>query len=192
LALVPATTVTLTGVDVLPAKVESPLYVAVTECGPTARVDVVRDALPALTAFVPSDVAPSKNWTVPVAADGETVAVNVTLCPKVEEPTLDESIVVVGVNAALLTACVSGAEVLVKKLLSPLYFAVIECGPAASADVDSCAVPPLSAITPSDVAPSRNCTVPVALEGDTVAVNVTDCPTVDGFRFDATLVDVDC
>jgi hypothetical protein len=38
------------------------------------------------------------------------------------------------------------------------------------------------------VAPSENCTVPVAAAGDTVAVNVTDCPDVDGFDDDATAV----
>jgi hypothetical protein len=31
------------------------------------------------------------------------------------------------------------------------------------------------------VAPSKNCTVPVAAEGVTVAVNSTFCPNVDGF-----------
>src|SRR5689334_9466080 len=33
--------------------------------------------------------------------------------------------------------------------------------------------------------PSRNCTVPVAVLGETVAVNVTDCPNTDGLLFEA-------
>ena len=34
---------------------------------------------------------------------------------------------------------------------------------------------------PSKVAPSLNCTVPVAVDGVTTAVSATLCPTVDGF-----------
>src|SRR5215469_10963313 len=54
--------------------------------------------------------------------------------------------------------------------------------PAASPAVVNAADPPLSAAAPRTVEPSRNCTVPVAPEGDTVAVNVTDWPETDGFR----------
>jgi hypothetical protein len=38
---------------------------------------------------------------------------------------------------------------------------------------------------PSDVAPSKNSIVPVALPGETVAVSVIACPYVDGFSLDA-------
>jgi hypothetical protein len=41
-------------------------------------------AEPEDTGDVPSDVAPSKNSTVPVAEEGAIVAVNATLCPKVD------------------------------------------------------------------------------------------------------------
>jgi hypothetical protein len=53
----------------------------VIECDPAIRVDVLNVALPLLTVPVPRVVLPSLKVTVPVAADGETVAVNVT-----EEP----------------------------------------------------------------------------------------------------------
>ena len=40
------------------------------------------------------------------------------------------------------------------------------------------------------VAPSLKVTVPVAALGDTVAVKITDCPTVEGLTEDTTEVDV--
>ena len=58
--------------------------------------------------------------------------------------------------------------------------------PTDSAVVESDAAPPLSVAEPRELAPSKNCTVPVAAAGDTVAVKVTDCPDVDGFDDDAT------
>jgi len=60
----------------------------------------------------------------------------------------------------------------------------MECVPAARVEVLNCACPLLSATVPSAVAPSLNVTVPVGVpEADvTVAVNVTDCPTFDGFN----------
>ena len=60
--------------------------------------------------------------------------------------------------------------------------------PTASAAVDSDAVPPLTAAVPSEMAPSKNCTVPVAAACDTVAVSVMACPNVDGFCDDASAV----
>jgi hypothetical protein len=58
-------------------------------------------------------------------------------------------------------------------------------------DVLYVAVPPLRVPVPSVVLPSLNVTVPVAAEGVTVAVNVTDTPYADGFADDATPVVVD-
>ena len=60
--------------------------------------------------------------------------------------------------------------------------------PTESAAVENNAVPPLTGAVPRELAPSKNCTVPVAAAGDTVAVNVTDCPDVDGFTDDASAV----
>ena len=42
------------------------------------------------------------------------------------------------------------------------------------------AVPPFRVPVPSVTPPSLNVTAPDALPGDTVAVNVTDAPKVDG------------
>ena len=58
--------------------------------------------------------------------------------------------------------------------------AVIECVPADSADVDNVAVPPTRLSVPNGVGPSKNVIAPVAPEGETVAVNVTDCPRAEG------------
>jgi hypothetical protein len=41
---------------------------------------------------------------------------------------------------------------------------------------------------PRTVAPSLNVTVPVAVDGVTVDVNVTDAPKIDGLRLDVTTV----
>ena len=69
--------------DVLLAWAASPLYCAVMECIPTARLEVEKAATPlASSADVPSVETPSMNVTVPVAPeDGLTVAENVTCCP---------------------------------------------------------------------------------------------------------------
>ena len=76
---------------------------------PTARLELENVATPALRVPLPSAVAPSKNVTVPVAADGETVAVKVTICPEVDGLRLDVAVVVV---PALFTVCDRAAEVL--------------------------------------------------------------------------------
>ena len=77
-------------------------------------------------------------------------------------------------------ASVSGADVLVKKLVSPEYCAVIEWVPTASAEVVNVACPCApNAPVPIWVMPSRNATLPVGVplaELDTVAVNVTCSP----------------
>jgi hypothetical protein len=60
--------------------------------------------------------------------------------------------------------------------------------PTENAVVVNGAVAPLSGTDPRKVPPSKNCTVPVAAAGDTVAVKVTACPYVDGFADDASTV----
>ena len=64
----------------------------------------------------------------------------------------------------------------------------MECAPTVRADVVSDALPPLIAAVPRELAPSRNCTVPVATEGDTDAVKVTDWPNVEEGSDEATVV----
>jgi hypothetical protein len=81
--------------------------------------------------------------------------------------------------------------VLVPNVESPEYFAVIECDPAARVEVVSVALPALKVPVPIEFVPSRNETVPDGVPGEvllTVAVNVTDCPVVDGLADDVTEV----
>src|SRR6266516_4415702 len=113
---------------VLVLKFASPPYDAVIEGDPTANVEVVNVAVPPDRVPVPSVVAPSRKVTVPLGlpapgATGATVAVKVTLCPKTDGLADEATVVVV---LALLTVCVKTALVLVLKLVSPPYDAVIE------------------------------------------------------------------
>ena len=89
-------------------------------------------ATPPLSVPVPSVVFPSLNVTVPVASEGESVAVNVT-----EEPYVDGfgDDVSVTAGVALLTVCVNTDDVLLLSFVSPPYETVIECDPATSVAV---------------------------------------------------------
>ena len=91
------------------------------ECEPTASTEVLRVADPELSAPVPRVLAPSLKVTVPVGvpapgANAFTVAVNVTCCPNNDGLVELASDVAV---LAVLTVCVTIAEVLVAKLLLP-------------------------------------------------------------------------
>ena len=88
---------------------------------PTASDDVLIDAVPLLTGAVPSDVAPSKNCTVPpgLPAPGGltvTVAVSVTLAPNVDGFGALASDVDV---LAWFTVCVCAGDVLPVYVRSP-------------------------------------------------------------------------
>ena len=72
-----------------------------------------------------------------------------------------------------------------------MYVAVIVSDPAASVVVDTLAVPPDTLADPKFLVPALKITDPVGAPvvlDVTVAVNVTDCPLVDGFCDDATVV----
>jgi hypothetical protein len=116
-------TVWPSAVDVLPAKVESPLYVAVIECAPAARAEVMKVAWPELSMPDPMLTLPSKNTTepvgVPVPDVGATVAVNVTACPKLEGLSELITVVVVAVPLVVVTISLRAGEVLPPKLGSP-------------------------------------------------------------------------
>jgi len=157
------------------------------ECFPTLSFDVESDACPPLTATVPNNFEPSRNRTVPVAADGDTVAVNVTVRPFLDGLGVDVTVVVV---LALSTVCRSTEEVLPVWLASPLYWDVMEWVPTASVDNEKAATPlALSADVPIVEAPSMKVTVPVAPEdGLTVAMKVTTCPKADGLSDDVKAV----
>ncbi len=57
--------------------------------------------------------------------------------------------------------------------------------PTDKPDVENDAMPPLRVTLAKVVVPSRNVTTPVAVDGETVAVNVTVWPDKEGLRFDA-------
>ena len=86
------------------------------EWPPTPSDAVLVDAVPPLTGDVPSDVAPSKNWTVPVAVAGVTVAVTVTLWPTTDG---FGDVVTAVVELAVFTVWVCAPDVLPLKLASP-------------------------------------------------------------------------
>jgi len=85
------------------------------EWEPVARLDVLKAAIPPLNEPVPREVDPSINVTVPVATDGVTTAVKVTVALTgagfVDDATVTEE--------ACSTFCVSVDEVLVLSLVSP-------------------------------------------------------------------------
>jgi hypothetical protein len=90
----------------------------VIECVPAVENEVARVALPELSVPVPSEVVPSRKVTVPVAVEGETVAVSVTLVPVATEVAEEVSVVVVGVR--LEVSVISTAfDMLVAKVVEP-------------------------------------------------------------------------
>ncbi len=79
-ASVKSSTTSLNAVLVKELKLVSPLYAAVRECDPAARVEMASVAMPALRFDVPIVVVPSEKTTDPlgVPAEDVTVAVRVT------------------------------------------------------------------------------------------------------------------
>ncbi len=138
------------------------------------------------TAPQPAIVAPSTvKLTVPVGATPATLAVNVT-----DAPTTDglAELAMPVVDTALFTVCASVDDVDPLWLVSPAYVATMLRLPTGSAAVEHWAVRMLpapvraTAVQPPTATPlSVNATVPVGVVPVTVAVNVTDVPTVDGF-----------
>ena len=80
-AVVPLSTVCVSVADVLPAYCTSPPYTALIDSEPAGKLVVVNVACPELSVPVPRMVGPCLKVTVPVAADGLTLAVNATGCP---------------------------------------------------------------------------------------------------------------
>ena len=124
---------------------------------PTERFDTLMPAEPPESAAVPSDVAPSKNSIVPLAATGDTLALKLTDWPE----RLGFGVVLsVTVVAATFTSCRWTADVLPLKLGPPEYTAVRLCEPTLSVDVLRLADPPATDDVPSEMAPSKNCMEP--------------------------------
>ena len=139
---------------------------------------------------VPREVVPSKNSTDPLAVPAPgvvvaTVAVKVTDCPNTEGLVEDVNAVVV---LALFTTWLTAVLVLVAKLRSPLYSAVMLFEATASDAMDKVAVPDVRVPVPIMVEPFLKVTVPVAVELLTAAVKVTDCPKTEGLTEDVKIV----
>src|SRR5574341_924710 len=90
-----------------------------------------------------------------------------------------------------LTVCERADEVDAAKFASPPYSAVMECTPPISVEALTVAAPPDNVPVPRTVVLSMNVTVPVAVDGMTVAVKVTELPKIDGLSDDVIPVDVD-
>jgi hypothetical protein len=138
--------------------------------------------LPPLNVAVPRVDPPEVSVTDPpgVAAERETLTVNVTSCPVTEGfvPLLRPM-----VGVSFCTAWLNAFDVAPAKAGSPPYTAVMECVPAVSAVVEKLATPPLRAVCPRTVTPSLNVTVLVGVPpaaADTAAVKVTFWPTAEG------------
>ncbi len=73
----------------------------------------------------------------------------------------------------------AGAELLAPLLASPPYDALNVWLPAVNVEIASVATPPVNTAEPTVVVPSRNITMPVAVDGVTVAAvrRHSDCPT---------------
>jgi hypothetical protein len=145
-------------------------------CWPDARLEIGTEATPvALKATEsPNEVPSEANCTVPFPPAGVTVAVNVTDCCGSEGLTEDVTAMDVGI---LLTVTASGFDVAALKFGSPTYLAVMLNVPAAGKVAFAVAAPPLSAPAFKIWVPFRNCTLPDAVAGVTLALNVTDWPT---------------
>lgn len=181
LVLVPGVITNATGDDVdgLKAAGSVGTKTAFSEREPTANVDVVPDAMPLLTGTRrPRFLVPSRNCTVPAAAAGVIVAVNVTGVPTVigeAGEVVNVVLVAVAVAGVLVTKANCGDVDGAKAVGSVgVNTAVSWCGPIASSDVvpDATPLPTITGL-PRSVAPSLNCTVPTAVAGVTVAVSVT-------------------
>ena len=121
---------------------------------------------------------PSLNATVPVAAEGVTVAVNVTVLLYVDGFSDDTT----AVELAVPTVCTSAGDV-----PPPLNTAVMECVPAARVEVVKIPVPPVIVAVPRVVVPSLTVAVPLEVDGRTVTVKLTELPEVYGLTDEATV-----
>ena len=162
-----------------------PEYSAVIEWLPATSAPVGQEALPDVIATdeQPAILAPlSRKFTVPAGApeEPEIVAVKVTLAPAVDgfEDELN------AMDAFAFTSWARGDDALEFTVELPEYCAVMVWLPADKVLAEQVAFPDVSVTAEHPAiedAPSRKSTVPLTLEAlDTVAVNVTLLPTLDG------------
>jgi hypothetical protein len=190
-------------VPALPLWLLSPKYVAVIVSVPTGRTEVVHVATPGLpdvTVVVPQPVF-VLHVTFPVTSFGFAcpltspywpliVAVNVTLCPNVDEFRLD--VTTVPAVADPTTWPPPSVPVLPGKFKSPEYTAVTVCVPIVSVEMLPDVAQPETSVTgePKALPSILNCTVPVGVPvpAVTLAVKLTAWPYVEGSRLEATAV----
>jgi hypothetical protein len=150
---------------------------------PAVRVAVPYVAvLEPLKVPVPKTVVPSLKATVPLGTTepiaGVTVAVNVTLAPKLAVGAEDATVVVV---ATIETVTDIALDTEGAKLVSPEYCAVIPSVPTGRGVASVAAPAAPSVAVPKVLVPDRNVSVPVGMTTfpvgpTTVAVRITNCP----------------
>src|ERR1700761_5865995 len=136
----------------------------------------------------PSNVPLLKNFTEPVGIPPlpVTAALSTSAFPAGTGFAL--ALITVAVLAWVST-CRKTGETAPALFASPEYTAVIECVPAARADVVYVALPaPLNGTVLRTLAPSLSVTVPVGAPElpVTVTIKVTGLPAIDGFALDET------
>src|ERR1019366_1606602 len=169
----------------------------------TAKAEVVKVATPPLRVPVPIELAPSRKVTVPVGvpapgATGETVAVNLTDCPKTEGFTDEATVVEVGAG---LTAWLRVPELPLKPPSVFVYTALMVCGEpltvrGAVAPLVAVAVAPdPDSVTAPNGTPSMERwpeRVGVAVAPEVLSaggVKVRACDETDGFSEEVTVVE---
>ena len=136
--------VSVKGEEVDPRKLESPPYCAVMVCVPMVKEAVLNVATPFDSVPVPSVELPSRNVTVPVGGlpwPPCTLAVKVTVSPKLALVAELERVVVVGVSWPSGTIMrLTAGETDGAKLASPPYTAVMLYVPTVLKVVEKVAV----------------------------------------------------
>jgi hypothetical protein len=122
------------------------------ECDPWLNEEVVKEATPLVSAVVPSTVVPSRNCTLPVAVEGETLALKVTGDPTTAGFGIDIKVT----DDEACTVCVRTAEVEGPLFASPAYFTVMEWVPGFKEAGLNVADPLVSVAEPIVLLPSRN------------------------------------
>ena len=174
--MVVTVTATVTELDVLGFRLLLPEYDAVTLLVPAGSEEVASVAFPPDNVTGEPKLLPLiRNCIVPLADDGDTIAVKVTDFPNIIEVAFELKDIVV---EALVTVCTSIPLTLGLFFASPRYLATMLCDPTDREDMENVVLPvmpsaPVPRVVGGLVLVSLNCTVPVALLGVTKAVNFT-------------------
>ena len=169
-------TLTVTELDMLGFRLLLPEYDAVILSVPAGSEEVASVAFPPDNVTGELRLVPlTRNCIVPVADEGDTMAVKFTDLPNGIEVAFELKVVV---EEARFTFCTSIPLTLGSLCESPRYRATMLCNPTDNDDVENVVLPvmpnvPVPSVVGGLVLVSLNCTVPVALFGVTKAVNFT-------------------